>query len=325
MLPRFCFTLDTEPDDLWGEASRLTFDHFEGLPRFHETMVSVGARPTYLTTSEVVEDPRGLAAIMACLEHGSCEIGAHYHTWTREWPFETPHLGSPPVKAMAHQLGSDIEQQMLRYTCAAIQHATGLVPMSYRGGRWSLGPGSVGALAACGVTVDSTVTPGISWRRSSAGPLLDGPDFTRAPRVPYYLATGQDVTTARAAGEVLEIPVGTAWTPALSRAASGWGLGRRILKKVSAMLPVGYTWLRPLEQTPGQLAACLRQLRRDGAPVWVAMIHSSEIGRCRRLPKQEDVDGLVRRCTGMTEMAISLGAVGSTLQQAAQCVSPQPN
>lgn len=315
-LPLLCFTVDTEPDDLWDQRGKPTLEHFAQLPAFHELITSAGARPTYLTTSEVVEDPSALRSLLHCWDTGTCEIGAHFHTWTRSWPFPVPDLGSPPLHAMAHQLGAHIEGQMLRYTCDAIAAAIGEAPRSYRGGRWSLGAETVASLAACGITVDSTVTPGQSWRQWRASPLLDGPDFTRAPRSPYFLACGEDVTVARNVGEVLELPVGAAWTPRQARALSGSGLMQKVMRRLSGV-GLGYTWLRPTLQSDRQLSCCLRQLKSDAIPVWVSIIHSSELLPSHHLPTPEAVAAFVRRCVAMVEAAIDLGARPCTLQEAA--------
>lgn len=313
--PLFCFTLDTEPDDLWDRRGEPTLQHFSELPAFHDLLTSAGARPTYLTTSEVVEDAAALRALLRCRDTGTCEIGAHFHTWTRPWPFPVPDFGSPPVHAMAHRLGADTERRMLQYTCEAVARATGHAPHSYRGGRWSLGPDSVDGLAACGITVDTTVTPGQSWREAGACGLLDGPDFTHAPRTPYFLARREDVTVERNAGDVLELPVGAAWTPRQARALSGSGLMQKVMRKLSG-IGLGYTWLRPTLQSDRQLACCLKQLKSDGIPVWVSIIHSSEIVPCHHLPTTEAVAAFIRRCVAMVQLAAELGAHPCTLQEA---------
>ena len=45
---RFCFTLDTEPDDLWARRPALSFEQFNVLPGFQDLIVESGGRPTYL-------------------------------------------------------------------------------------------------------------------------------------------------------------------------------------------------------------------------------------------------------------------------------------
>ena len=93
--PKFCFTLDTEPDDLWQYRSENRFEHFSRLPRFHDLIAGRGARLTYLTTSEVAEDRTARQVMSKILDTRSAELGAHFHTWTRVWPFRTSNCGTP--------------------------------------------------------------------------------------------------------------------------------------------------------------------------------------------------------------------------------------
>ncbi len=311
--PFFCFTLDTEPDDLWADRPTLSFDHFERLYEFHTELSARGARPTYLTTSEVAEHRPAARVLERILESGRAEVGAHFHTWTRPWPFAVPDLGSPPVHACAHRLGQEVEEQMLEHTCTAIERELGVRPVSYRGGRWSLGGSSVRSLRNCGIRVDTTVTPGISWVDPSH-PLKSGPDFRGFPRIPHYYS--DDSLDPLDDGEVLELPVGASFHPDRRQALNGsllGRLGRRLRGAVG--LPAGVLWLRPTSMSRRQLQACLGQLRRDAVPVWVAMVHSSEIAVNRRLPTEEQVTHFRRRCFELVEDALAMGAVGATLEE----------
>lgn len=303
--PFFCFTLDTEPDDLWAARPTLSFSHFERLFDFHQELTDRGARPTYLTTSEIAEDPPAARVMTQILKTGEAELGAHFHTWTREWPFYVPDLGAPPIHACVHQLDSNVEEAMLAYTCASLNKTFGVRPVSYRGGRWSLGTRSARALRDCGIKYDSTVTPGISWTDASH-PLKSGPDFRHAPRQPYWLAE-----------DVLEIPVGASFHPDRETALDQ-GFYSRLQRKVcrGLGLPAGVHWLRPTTMSRRQMQACLRQLREDDVPVWVAMIHSSEIGPNRYFPNEEAIAQFRRRCLELVDDALDLGAVGATLAEA---------
>jgi hypothetical protein len=311
--PFFCFTLDTEPDDLWADRPTLTFDHFERLAGFHRELTERGARPTYLTTSEVAEHLPSARVLGRILDTGQGEVGAHFHTWTRSWPFPVPDLGSPPVHATAQQLGQAVEEQMLDHTCTAIERELGIRPVSHRGGRWSLGGPSVRSLRNCGIGVDSTVTPGLSWV-DPTHPLKSGPDFRASPRRPHYLAG--DSLEPRESGDVLELPVGASFHPN-RRAALGRGSWARLRRGLRGLAgrPAGVLWLRPTLMSRRQGRLCLEQLRRDGLPVWVAMVHSSEISPNRYFPTDEEVARFRRRCLQLVEDAVALGAAGATLEE----------
>jgi hypothetical protein len=301
--PLFCFTLDTEPDDLWANRPCLSFDHFARLFDFHRELTERGARPTYLTTSEVAEHRPAARVMERILDTGQAEVGAHFHSWTRPWKFNVPDLGTPPLHACAHQLGQEVEESMLAYTCSSLELNLGVRPGSYRGGRWSFNDASVRSLRNCGIRVDTTVTPGISWV-DPAHPLKSGPDYRNAPRRPHYLAP-----------DLLELPVGSSFHPDRERALRR-GLLPKIERRVRRLfgLPAGVLWLRPTTTSRRQMRFCLDQLRRDDIPVWVAMIHSSEIGLNRYFPTGEQVSAFRRRCLGLVEDAMALGAKGATLE-----------
>jgi hypothetical protein len=311
---RFCFTLDTEPDDLWANRPAIRFEHFAHLADFHRELADRGAKPTYLTTSEVAEDSLAARALDQILSTGQAEIGAHFHTWTRRWPFPVPDLGNPPIHATAHGLGQVLEERMLTYTCKSLERAFGVRPISYRGGRWSLNGDSIQSLVRCGIRVDSTVTPGISWE-DGRHLLLDGPDFRRFPRHPFFLR-GSTLEPRADGGEVLELPVGASFQSGPC-ADGGDGLLPRAIRKALRVVgrPVGWVWLRPTFMSRSELRACLDSLRNDSVPVWVAMIHSSEIAPCKHLPDQKAVQRFRRRCLDLVEDARALGATGATLHE----------
>jgi hypothetical protein len=320
MEARFCFTLDTEPDDLWADAAVPTFEHFRLLLQFHRKLVDAGARLTYLTTSEVVESAEGRRAMESCLQAGHCEVGAHFHTWTRDWPFSVPDLGSPRLHAMAHQLGQPLEERMLDFTCRALRTALGIEARAHRGGRWSLGPSSARSLANCGIVVDSSVTPGLSWR-DTRSPLLDGPDYRFAPSQPFWLCDELADDNA-SSPRVLEIPVGAAFFPARMRALLRTSLRRRVAARLGRTLGLrlGHRWLRPTKMSVADMRAVMIALKRAESPVWIFMIHSSEIIPCTPLPTQAAVDAFWQRCLGGIRAAVELGAKPSTLSEAAELV-----
>jgi len=314
---RFCFTLDTEPDNLWAGAKKLGFEHFLRLPDFHRRLVDAGARPTYLTTSEVVEAERGRRAMDCVLEAGQCEVGAHFHTWTRAWPFLGSDHSEFPRGTQAHQLGQRIEEAMLRLTCESLHASFGIYPKSYRGGCWSLGKSTLISLENCGIEVDSTVTPGLSWK-SLKGGATDGPDFRRASPYPHWL--GEPITARPSS--VMEIPVGSAWVPERARPVFEMRYVGGAIRRAAAMFGfhMGFGWLRPTNQSVGTMRAVLQSLKRSQVPTWVFMIHSSEIAPCKPLPSEEEVEAFKNRCVGAIRTAVELGAQPATLIEAKQWI-----
>lgn len=316
---RYCFTLDTEPDDMWGAShSTNTFSHVLRMPDFHRRICEAGARPTYLTTSEVAESTEGKKAMRQIMELGDCEIGAHFHTWTRDWPFPTPDLGNPPLKALAHQLGQPLEEKMLAHTCQSLREHLGVEPRSYRGGRWSLNRESFRSLANCGIVVDSTITPGISWR-DTQHQWLDGPDWRNLPCKPHVVDVPETDAQGEGNSQVVELPVGAAnfyprWLPSALR---GSRFGRKLGKLPGlGSKRIGHRWLRPTTMSLSDMRAVMNSLKASDCPIWVLMIHSSELSPCTPLPTEADVERFVQRCVEVVHAAAELGATPATLEEA---------
>jgi hypothetical protein len=247
----------------------------------------------------------------AILAMGSVEIGAHFHSWTRKWPFPVPDLGNPPLHASVQHLGQEVEERMLEYTCSAIASSFGTRPVCYRGGRWSLTGASLRSLRNCGIKTDSTITPGISWAEGEH-PWLYSPDFRMAKQSPFFLA-GESLEP-REHGEILELPVGTAFIPdrktALSRSVAA-----RICRKACYLLgqPCGVIWLRPTLYSRTEMRECLRRLYESRVAVWVSMIHSSEIIPCKYFATEREVRKFRDRCLYLIRDAEELGAKAATL------------
>lgn len=71
------------------------------------------------------------------------------------------------------------------------------------------------------------------------------------------------------------------------------------------------------------MRAVMESLKRAGVPVWVFMVHSSEIAPCKPLPSEADVKNFVRRCEEAIIAAIELRAEPATLSEAADFVRPR--
>ena len=323
--PSFCFTFDTEPDDLW-RCTEVSLENIRCLPEFHSHLMDVGARPTYLTTSEVAEDPEAATYMRAILGTGAAEIGAHFHTWTRTWPFDVPALGSPPLHAMSHQLDEPVERAMLEYTIEAIRTRLGITPYSYRGGRWSLGASTVRSLIATGIRVDTTVTPGVSWQQRGHT-LLCGSDFRGWPSHPHWLnADFEQLAAPGVEGGVLELPVACGWMPPWSRALLNWspttvrGL-RYILHNLHAQFPFGAVRMAPATTSLPSMLQLAELMIAGGSPCIVIAVHSSELISCRPLPTPEAVGAFKQRCIDLCSALVRKGCEGRTLLEMADALS----
>lgn len=211
-------SIDTEEDNWQRSRDVATLENICELRRLAVLFERLGVRPTYFTTYQVAIDPRAADVLRDVCDGGRGEIGGHLHPWN------TPPLSEAfvPRNSMLKNLPADLQLAKLVRLTAALEDAFALTPRAFRAGRYGLGRESVGALAACGYRVDSSVEPFVSWERFD-----DGPSFFGAPISPYRLGPDRDLTRPTPDGEVLEIPLSSGF----SRGPfSLWGPVRRVIE-----------------------------------------------------------------------------------------------
>jgi hypothetical protein len=189
-------SIDTEEDNWYRSREQVTCENIRELPRQAEFFHRLGVRPTYFTTYQVAIDPVA-AGIMKDVA-GRGEIAAHLHPWN------TPPLTEALVSrnSMLTNLPAGLQLSKLELLTTTLHETFGIQPRAFRAGRYGLGPGTVAALVRCGYTVDSSVTPFVSWEDFD-----DGPNFVGAPLDAYRIASDGDVTRPAAGGEIVEIPL----------------------------------------------------------------------------------------------------------------------
>lgn len=275
MAPDFLVTIDTEADNEWALDATRMYRNIQALPRFQELCDEHGVRPTYLVTYDVAADEASRETLAALALGGNCEIGSHLHAWTTppEYDLEPGMFRHNPY---LHEYPPEIQEQKLANLTRLLTETFGQ-PRSYRGGRWSLDDPALRLLADSGYVVDTTVTPGISWRANPGyGGGSCGPDFCGQPMTPRMLHDGKH--------QLLEVPVSVVPDGALGFVsqmpngvgvvAGGQALGRRLLHKTGLCRMV---WLRPGFSSAAQMRWVCDELQRQQAPVLNLMFHSSEL------------------------------------------------
>src|SRR4051812_44371793 len=171
-------TIDTEPDlPKRRMPSTGSLSNIPALLALQQQLPDV--RLTLLVTHSVVTDPSSLRVLERIKHDYDCEIGAHLH------PEETPpFVRGYPDDTSLMRLPFEARAEKLRTLTEAIS-AHFPTPVSYRAGRWKMSPEDLGLLDELGYTVDSTVTPYVSWR------IEHGPDFTNRRRDPYRVSGTQ--------------------------------------------------------------------------------------------------------------------------------------
>lgn len=237
---KIIITVDTEADNQWEARGLVTIENVFALPRFQTLCEKYNIVPTYFATYEVAADAKAAAMLKEWQERGRAEVGAHLHPWTTP-PFAESEKG----KSFPGELSDESLRTKFAALTELITTAIGK-PTSYRAGRWGFDERQAKLLAEFGYIVDSSITPGISWRGTQGlEGGVGGPDFTSEAVAPHRLPSG-----------VLEVPMTI--VPA--------GLFRRL------------RWLRIFENTTfSRLRTVLNAAKRRGLPAVVFMIHSSEL------------------------------------------------
>jgi hypothetical protein len=154
----------------------MTFEgiHVGVVERLQPMFASFGAKPTYLISPEVFRDDRASAALKNL---AGCELGAHLHG-----EYAEPGAWEPDVtRDFQRDYDDDLEREKLTYLTDQFIKAFDHQPVSFRAGRFGIGPRTIGILEGLGYAVESSVTPNIDWSSSGA----PGLSFEGAPTQPY--------------------------------------------------------------------------------------------------------------------------------------------
>lgn len=196
---RVVVSVDTE-EDQWGPAREdLSVRNIRALSRFHELMERLNLRPTYFVSYQVANTPWAADVVRGLAADGAGEVAAHLQPWN------TPPLTEPLSgrNSMLNNLSVPTQRKKLQTLTRRHEAVFGEAPVSFRAGRFGLGPGTVGPLIDLGYRVDSSVTPYFSWEAYD-----DGPSFTRASPEIYRLDRDRDnVEIPVPDGPLVEVPI----------------------------------------------------------------------------------------------------------------------
>ncbi len=134
---RLAVTIDTEADGQWDYGAPLTTRNVAFWAPFQELCERHGVTPTYLVTSEIVDDERAREQLASWLSRGAAEVGAHLHPWTTPPFADVPGLRhNDPVHAFPSQLPDELLADKLETLTVEVAAGFGRRPTSYRAGRF---------------------------------------------------------------------------------------------------------------------------------------------------------------------------------------------
>lgn len=216
-------SIDTEEDSWEPSIESTGARNILELPRLAAFFAGLGVRATYFVTYQVASDPRA-AGILRELGTDGAEIGAHLHPWNTP-----PYCGLESRVTMLKNYPEAAQYDKIRRLLETIESNIGVRPVSFRAGRFGIGPSTTSALLRAGLLIDSSVTPFLTWK-----PFDDGPSFITAPTRIYRVSAGEDVCRPCDSGSLSEVPISVGYTrfgpavwPMLTRT-----FGRRSLRRL---------------------------------------------------------------------------------------------
>lgn len=287
MKTRVLITIDTESDNMWGADSLKNprFKNIENLSRLQRLFDSFHVRATYLVAYSVAKsDP--VSVLKDIVKSSACEIGTHLHA------METPPFTSQAEGdgSFLHQYPVKVQEQKLANIHGKLCDVFGKKPVSYRGGRWSVDRDILSLLKAKGYLVDSSITPGISWK------LNGGLNFKKCPRHDEFTHDG-----------LLEVPASMMITTRFREIALPLYRNLPDHAHIEGLLRrlAGFDiiWLDPSFNQLDRMKWVCDEYIREGAGFVNVIFHSSVIiaGGSPYTMTQEKVDIFFHRLSGLLE------------------------
>lgn len=232
--PVLVIVVDTEEEFDWTQPFCRDSTATTAIPAQHlahdEIYDALGVVPTYVIDWPVATTPAAIAALRELQSSGRCEIGAHLHPWVSPPYTETVST----FNSYAGNLSRELEFEKIRRLTQAITEHVGQAPMTFKAGRYGVGPHTLESVASLGYRVDASFVPYTSFRADG------GPDFSDYSEHPFWIGASD--------AALLELPVTTGFCGAMR------GLG-----------PMLYPWLNsPAAKAvrAGGIAARARLLER---------------------------------------------------------------
>jgi hypothetical protein len=285
---QLAFTIDVEEEGLFS-GSYLTgnppLHNISSLSLLDPIVSEFDLRPTLLVSYHAVRDGYQRDYINDLGRRWRAEIGAHLHPWNTPPLVDLPYRQPVPSELMPREILTAKMGSLWRALADM-----GVVPTSFRMGRFNLGPKMFSILSDTAIIVDSSVAP----MRSYYG----GPKHLGAPTDPYYPDPADPARPGRS--NILEVPLTI--VPILAGSGAIFGRLEPLPFPLNRLTAWTAQYLASLAAQPvgmglRRLKLACRLHRQRGGRVLTVLLHSSELmpGGCPRHPRCEQVTGFLRR------------------------------
>lgn len=260
-------SIDVEEEGLFSnqyEAADVTAHNVRHLGSVDPVFREFGIRPTLMASYQVMRRPEYQDLLTGLREQWDGELAAHLHPWN------TPPLRSLPFpEPVPSELIPDELLDAKMGTLLETFRAAGSSPVSFRMGRFNIGPKMLSVLERSGFRVDGSVAP---MRRYYGGPeRLDGP-------VDPYFADRRDPYRP-GDSPILEVPMTIVpVVKGLGSMLERLGTGSRVGSYVSWFaMNLGSLPAQPAWTGLRRLKAAVRLHQARGGTVLSMFFHSSEL------------------------------------------------
>jgi hypothetical protein len=261
-------TIDVEEEGLFSgayDAQDVPVENVPLLARLDPIFQEWGIRPTLLVTYRVAKHKPHQGFLLSLRDKWHGEIGAHLHHWNTP-PIE-PLPYPQPVPSEVMPVG------LLEAKTANLLDTLGQMsvkPVSFRMGRFNLGPKMLSILEKTGFEVDSSICPMHRY--------YGGPDHLNARTDPYF----PDANDPCVAGNsrILQAPLTVLpLAPNLGRVMDGWvRRGETLARGVAWFaMNLGSLPAQPAWTGLRRLKAAVRLHHGRGGKVLTMFFHSSEL------------------------------------------------
>ncbi len=189
-------TVDVEEEGLFSgsySSGPTSVSNVKHLWRLDSVFRDHGVKPTLLVSYQVARDGECRKTLITLRDRWNAEIGAHLHHWNTDPVVQLNHRQPIPSELIPR----DILRSKIDNLGNELLSFCGVGPVSFRMGRFNLGPGMFSVVEEMGFRVDSSIEP----LRSEYG----GPDHLVAPAEPYYPDPSDPVRKGHS--RVLEAPI----------------------------------------------------------------------------------------------------------------------
>ncbi|MBI5568884.1 MAG: hypothetical protein HY914_02975 [Desulfomonile tiedjei] len=188
-------TIDVEEEGLFGgayAANNVRATNVQRLTALDRVFSEFAIRPTLLVTYQAARDPANQELLLKLRDQWKGEIGCHLHHWNtpplEPLPYAEPvPSGLMPESLLAAKLNTLLD----------VLAGMGVEPVSFRMGRFNMGPKMFSVLEQSPIRVDTSIAP----MRKYYG----GPEQLWAPTDPYF--PDPDNPYVPGGSHILELPM----------------------------------------------------------------------------------------------------------------------